>query len=129
MKQQAWPLSECEDAPRVIDEFSAGGVEMFGHPDTFPLTFHVLRLRDSGAQTQGEGEEKQPHLLSLSVNSSHFQGYGDGVKENQKKKYRGAMEKKKKEKFFPPCALAGLQNVPLACCLVYVLCGKVPPSV
>lgn len=67
---------------------------MFGHPDTFPLTFHVLRLRDSGAQTQGEGEEKQSHLFSLSVNSFHFQGYGDGVKEKQKQKYRGAMEKK-----------------------------------
>lgn len=100
---------------------------MFGHPDTFPLTFHVLRLRDSGAQTQGEGEEKQSHLFSLSVNSSHFQGYGDGVKEKKKKKTSRRDGEKKEEKFFPPCALAGLQNEPLAFCLVYVLCGKVPP--
>lgn len=70
---------------------------MFGRPDTLPLTFPVLRLRDSGAQTQGEGEEKQSHLFSLSVNSSHFQGYGDGVKEKKEKKYRGAMEKKKRK--------------------------------
>lgn len=96
IKQQAWPLSECENAPCVIDEFSAAGVKMFGHPDTFLLTFHVLRLRDSGAQTQGEGEEKQSHLFSLSENSSHFQGYGDGVKEKKKKISRRDGEKKRK---------------------------------
>lgn len=49
------------------------------------LTGQVLRLRDSGAQTQREGDEEQSHLGSLSANASHFPAYEEmGVGERRR---------------------------------------------
>lgn len=52
------------------------------------LTVHVLRLRDSGAQTQGEGDEEQSHLGSLSANASHFQGYEEMGESEKGKRFK-----------------------------------------